>query len=68
MRKAFTHIVSICTLACLLAACSTTRKLPPGEALYTGADVKIEGPSLRNKERKNIRSELESLTRPVPNK
>ncbi len=68
MRKRIVHIITAWILVCLLAACSTTRKLPPGEALYTGAGIKIEGPSLRKKEKKNIKSELEAITRPVPNK
>ena len=68
MKKRIIHIIIAWVTVCLLAACSSTRKLPPGEALYTGADVKIEGPSLGHKEKKNIKNELEALTRPLPNK
>lgn len=51
-----------------LAGCSSTRKLPAGEALYTGATIKIKDPAPRNKEKKKIKAELEALTRPLPNK
>lgn len=68
MRKQIQHIIILLVSVCLLAGCSTTKKLPPGEALYTGADVKITGTSLPKKEKKNIKSQLEALTRPVPNK
>lgn len=68
MRKAITHIIIPLVAAGFLAGCSSTRKLPSGEALYTGAVIKIEEPALRNKEKKNIKAELETLTRPLPNK
>ena len=68
MPKYILHITILLMTAGWLAGCSSTRKLPPGEALYTGATVKIEGDSLRHKEKKNIKSQLEELTRPLPNK
>ncbi len=52
----------------VLGSCSNTRKLPAGEALYLGATVKVEGSELSRKEKKSLRSELSSLTRPRPNK
>jgi outer membrane protein insertion porin family len=51
-----------------VTACSNTRKLPPGEALYTGATVKVEDSLLSAKKKKSIRSDLSSITRPRPNK
>lgn len=68
MKKRIIHIIIVWVTVCLLAGCSSTRKLPAGESLYTGAAIKIEDPALRNKERKKIKAELESLTRPLPNK
>lgn len=55
-------------IAVLVAACSNTRNLPPGEALYTGAHVKIEDSLLNAKEKKALRRDLSTLTRPRPNK
>lgn len=67
MLKWLSYIILIFTGAWLLG-CSSTRKLPAGEALYTGASVKVEDISLRKKERKRITGELQSLVRPAPNK
>jgi outer membrane protein assembly factor BamA len=52
----------------LLASCSSTRNLPEGDALYLGAQVKVEGEGLSRKEKKELREDMESLTRPRPNK
>jgi outer membrane protein assembly factor BamA len=59
----------ILTVAILfLASCNITKKVPPGDALYTGASVKVDGPELSKKEKKSIASDLSSLARPTPNK
>lgn len=55
-------------MACWLASCSSTRSVPAGDALYTGASVDIADKTASKKERKRLKSELEGLTRPVPNK
>lgn len=52
----------------ILAGCSTTKNIPPGDALYTGADVKVTDKEAKGKERKRIEEEMEGLTRPLPNK
>lgn len=55
-------------LTCLFwSACSTTRTLPEGEKLYTGAEVEISGPDLTSKQKKSLRNELAAITRPRPN-
>lgn len=64
----FLKILTFITVICCLSACSITHKVPAGDALYTGAAVKIDGPGLKNGQRKNLQSELEELTRPVANK
>lgn len=51
-----------------MASCSNTRKLAPGEALYLGATIKLDAPDLGRRQKKDMRSELEGLTRPRPNK
>src|SRR5436190_15582224 len=51
-----------------ICACSNTRYLPVGEALYTGAKVSVTTTGKTEKKEKNIKSELADLTRPRPNK
>jgi outer membrane protein assembly factor BamA len=51
-----------------LSACSVTKKLPPGESLYKGAEIKIVADSLVTKKQANIvKADLELLVRPIPN-
>jgi outer membrane protein insertion porin family len=50
----------------LLASCSGTRHLPPGEKLYTGAETKLE--STNNISSKLIKTTMENAIRPDPNK
>ncbi len=54
-------------LMIVLASCSNTRHLPPGDALYTGASVKVTDKDISTKLRKTLQSDLVSLTRPKPN-
>src|SRR5690348_16989865 len=51
----------------LWTGCSTTKHIPANDKLYTGATVKVSGPSLTARERKDLRSDLQGLTRPRPN-
>lgn len=54
--------------SCLLAACSTTRTVPEGDQLYTGARVEVKAPaSVTARQKKVLRSDLAGLTRPRPN-
>jgi outer membrane protein assembly factor BamA len=57
-------------LACsLFVNCSNTRYLKPGQALYTGASVKINPDSSgKIANEKDVKKVLESKTRPKPNK
>nr|WP_316735898.1 BamA/TamA family outer membrane protein [Pedobacter aquatilis] len=68
MRKLTRPILFI--LACLVyAGCSSTKSLKPGQALYTGAEVKINPDSAgRIEDEKQVKADLESKTRPRPNK
>jgi outer membrane protein insertion porin family len=52
----------------IFCSCSNTRRLPPGEALYLGAQVNVHGPELTRKEKKTIKEDLSDITRPRPNK
>jgi outer membrane protein insertion porin family len=50
------------------ASCSTTKSVPKGDALYTGASVTIKDDAVSRKQKKAVRKQLEGLTRPRPNK
>lgn len=64
MNKLFPGCIVVTFL--LTIGCSTTRNLPPGDKLYTGANVVVDGASTV-KEKKVLREDLEGLTRPKPN-
>src|SRR3712207_2984700 len=59
------RVVYISFVWFLVAGCSP--KLPPGENLFVGSTVKIEGNAHGARERKALRKELEGLVRPRPN-
>ena len=65
MRTAFIIGFTGLTLL-LLASCSSTRHLPPGEKLYIGANVHVKGASTV-REKKVLEEDLNGLTRPKPN-
>lgn len=48
-------------------SCSNTRHLPPGDALYTGASVKIKDKDISSKMKKSLQEDLTNITRPKPN-
>lgn len=50
-----------------ISSCSTTRTVPAGDALYTGAKLKISGKDLTKKQKHAFDEDLEKLTRPRPN-
>lgn len=52
----------------VFTSCSPTHKVPAGDALYTGAKIKLDGPELSSKKKKALRQDMQALTRPKPNK
>lgn len=52
----------------ILLSCSGTRKIPEGDLLYVGHTIDIEKGEESKKTRKALKSDLENLIRPVPNK
>lgn len=63
------HYIKILMLfvVVFIYGCSATRKIPPGDALYTGASVKIEDDNVGRQQKKQLQSDLKGLTRPKPN-
>lgn len=51
----------------LFAACSTTRHIPEGDALYTGAKVKLNAENITSSQKKVYAADLQGQTRPRPN-
>lgn len=59
-------LILICSL---VASCSGTRHLPPGEKLFTGAEVELESTDKITKKKKRfIKTTSETTLRPSPNK
>ncbi|MFP5080090.1 BamA/TamA family outer membrane protein [Pedobacter sp. JCM 36344] len=64
-----TRLLTFIFLCLVVAGCSSTRGLKPGQILYTGADVKINpDTSSRIDDEKFVRNTLKAKTRPNPNK
>lgn len=51
-----------------VCSCSNTKYLPAGESLYIGAKVTVKTTGKTDKKAKTIKSDLVTLTRPLPNK
>lgn len=47
--------------------CNVTKKVPPGDALYTGATLKLTNSSAGRKQNKVLKEDLQGLLRPKPN-
>lgn len=48
-------------------SCNNLKYIPKGDALYTGARIKIKQADISSKEQKTLNSDLVNLTRPRPN-
>ncbi len=59
--------IAYCLLLIGLAACSSTKHIPEGDALYTGAKVKLNASNVSKQQKKVLNTDLEGLTRPKPN-
>lgn len=55
------------TLSVIASGCSTTKRLPEGQKLYTGAEIKFTDSLLSKKEKSLLAADLQSLLRPEPN-
>ena len=64
--KIFTYYIVLSIVSSLFVACSSTRHLPPGEKLYTGATIDVNG-TATVREKKVLTEDLAGLTRPKPN-
>lgn len=56
------------TVALLLfASCNTTKLVPKGDALYTGATIKVKDSTLTKKQKHKVEETTENLPQPKPN-
>ncbi|MGN6212183.1 translocation and assembly module lipoprotein TamL [Parafilimonas sp.] len=64
----FKHLAVFAGLVLLLASCSNTKNLGPGQNLFVGSKEKIKSTDkIPSKKRKELESEMSSLVRPEPN-
>jgi outer membrane protein assembly factor BamA len=69
MKTGIRYILQLMVAMLLLAGCTGIKHLPPGEKLYTGAQVKLEyNGNLEKKKKRLISQAVESGIRPEPNK
>ncbi len=52
----------------ILFSCNSTKQLPEGDLLYTGAKITVNDTAISKKERKNLKIQFSELVRPKPNK
>ena len=64
--KTVKYYIGIALISFLFVACSSTRHLPEGEKLYTGATIDVNG-AATIREKKVLTEDLAGLTRPKPN-
>ena len=62
-----TTIVYLMIAIIFLASCNSTKYVPKGDALYTGATIKVNDSTLSRKEKKRLVTLTAALTRPLPN-
>jgi outer membrane protein insertion porin family len=65
MTKNLAYI--LLTSAFVFSACNTTKNLPAGQKLYTGADINFTDKDISKKEKSLLTSDLQGLLRPKPN-
>ena len=54
-------------IALIFFSCNTTKLVPKGDALYTGATVKVKDSTLSRKQKNKVADLTEHLPRPLPN-
>lgn len=65
--KSYRYTIYLCLLSLVGVGCNATKFVPEGDALYTGATVKLENSSASSKQNKVLKTDLEGLLRPRPN-
>ena len=69
MRRSILNKYFLIFICLLFASCGGTKRLPLGEKLYTGAEIKLESVDKIKKKKKHfIKTTIENSIRPKPNK
>lgn len=69
MRRSILNKFILIIVCSFIAACNGTKYLPPGEKIYTGANIRLESNDKIAKKKKSfIKKTAESALRPQPNK
>ena len=61
------HIAVIVLFVGLTVSCNVTKYVPPGDALFRGSSIKVEGTGIPKQKKKQITVELNGITSPRPN-
>ncbi|MEO6290783.1 MAG: BamA/TamA family outer membrane protein [Ginsengibacter sp.] len=61
------YLIIVCLFFVFTSSCNITKTVPKGDALYTGATVKVDDSTLSKKEKNKIVDLTEHLPRPKPN-
>ncbi len=67
IKTTYTYLCVASLLVLLTLGCNVTKNVPKGDALYTGATLKLENSSAGSKQNKVLKSDLKGLLRPKPN-
>lgn len=70
MKKLIMHkrwALVVIVIACWCTSCSITKQVPKGDALYTGASIKVRDSTISSAEDKNVKNMTTGLARPKPN-
>ena len=59
-------LIFLCAIF-LFTSCNLTKFVPDGDALYTGATIKVKDSTISRKEKKIVKEKTEGLPRPKPN-
>ncbi|AEW02072.1 hypothetical protein A4D02_08640 [Niastella koreensis] len=66
-RASYIYLSLLVLFFIVLDSCSSTKTVPAGDALYTGAKIVIKDSLLTRKKKKALAGQLSTLPRPVPN-
>ena len=65
-NKGLLFLTSVIVIA-LIVSCNYTKNIPKGDALYTGATIKVEDSTITKKAKHKVEELTEHLPRPKPN-
>lgn len=61
------YLSTIAFIVLFITACNITKKVPAGDALYTGATLKLTDSAVKKNQNKVLKTDLQGLIRPKPN-